>query len=393
MSGERGDVNTETVEDWRKRIVGLCAGYQPRDIFNMDETGIFFRDTTRHTFHVQGDDCPGGKRSKERITVLLCASCTGEKLKPLVIGKSKNPRCFKNIQIDSLPIHYYNNKKAWMTGKIYEDYLMRVNNKMKSQGRKILLFLDNAPSHPELHLSNIKIIFFPPNTTSYTQPMDQGIIQTTKLKFRTRQLNHMIKQMDNQPNASGSDLLKSINILDAIHWISHSYNEVEETTIQKCFIKAGFKFDNNSSVSETACDEVEVVSERNPTLDRVSEEVFGCQFNDLVNSDKNLHTCDPCRVDWDKPVRELLSDINEDNHDYSDQDDSDDEVMVISPTPDCPCSLNEADKYIKQLKIFALERGNSKVLDLVSQLDDEISVMVTKNIRQAKITEFFTSQK
>jgi hypothetical protein len=183
MSGERGDVNVESVEDWKKKLPNLCEGYDQKDIFNMDETDLFFKDTSRKTFHFKGDDCAGGKRSNERITVALCSSFSGEKLKPLVIGKSRAPRCFKNIKTESLPVHYYHNKKAWMNSSIYEDYLKKLNRQMRLQKRNILLFVDNAPSHPEVQLSNVAVKFLPPNTTSYTQPMDQGIIQATKLKF------------------------------------------------------------------------------------------------------------------------------------------------------------------------------------------------------------------
>jgi len=125
MSGERGDVNIKCVDDWKNKLSELCDGYDEKDILNMDETGLFFKDTSRQTFHFKGDDCAGGKRSKERITVLLCASSTGEKFKPLVIGKSKQPRCFKNIKPEQLPVHYYYNKKAWMNSMIYEDYLKK----------------------------------------------------------------------------------------------------------------------------------------------------------------------------------------------------------------------------------------------------------------------------
>lgn len=45
--------------------------------------------------------------------------------------------------------------------------------------KKILLFLENA-----LSLWNLQLKFLPPNTTSKTQPMDMGIIQAMKLKFR-----------------------------------------------------------------------------------------------------------------------------------------------------------------------------------------------------------------
>ena len=108
---------------------------------------------------------------------------TGEKLKPLIIGKSRQPRCFRGIDPAALPVDYKFNKKAWMNTLIFENWVKSVDRKMRRQGRKILLFVDNAPSHPKLRLDNIKLVFLPPNTTSKIQPMDQGIIQAMKLKF------------------------------------------------------------------------------------------------------------------------------------------------------------------------------------------------------------------
>lgn len=188
MSGERGDVNTDTVKDWREKLKLICKGYEPQNIFNMDETGLFFRETTRKTLFVKGDDCAGGKKSKDRITVALCASMCGEKVKPLLITKSRNPRCFKKIKPETLPVSYYFNKKSWMNSGIMEAWLKGLDRKMGRQNRRILLFMDNAPSHPKIELRNIELKFFPANTTSHTQPMDMGIIQTTKLKFRRKQV-------------------------------------------------------------------------------------------------------------------------------------------------------------------------------------------------------------
>jgi hypothetical protein len=79
----------------------------------MDESGLFSRDTSRKTLFVKGDDCAGGKRSKERVTLALCASMTGEKIKPLLIGKSRQPRCFKKIKPETLPVTYRYNKKTF----------------------------------------------------------------------------------------------------------------------------------------------------------------------------------------------------------------------------------------------------------------------------------------
>ena len=62
-----------------------------------------------------------------------------EKLDLLIVGKSKNPRCFKNIK--NLPIIYRNNSTAWMTNEYFEDYLKIINKKMKQQNRNILMFI------------------------------------------------------------------------------------------------------------------------------------------------------------------------------------------------------------------------------------------------------------
>ena len=50
---------------------------------------------------------------------------------------------------------------------------------MIAEDRYVLLFLDNARSHPDIFQEgskNIKLEFFPKNTTSRWQPYDAGII-------------------------------------------------------------------------------------------------------------------------------------------------------------------------------------------------------------------------
>ena len=42
LTVERGDVDTITVDDWKKKLSALCEGYRTEDIFNMDETRLFF---------------------------------------------------------------------------------------------------------------------------------------------------------------------------------------------------------------------------------------------------------------------------------------------------------------------------------------------------------------
>ena len=65
----------------------------------------------------------GRKTQKDRVTISACANASGDMKLPLVlIGKSKNPRCFKHITRDQLPVTYYNQSNAWMNTEIFSEW-------------------------------------------------------------------------------------------------------------------------------------------------------------------------------------------------------------------------------------------------------------------------------
>ncbi|XP_025413818.1 tigger transposable element-derived protein 6-like, partial [Sipha flava] len=151
------------------------ANYAECDIFNADETELFYRVLPDKTMAFKNEICTGEKISKERLTVLLCTNMLGEFERPLFIGKAKRPRAFKKLDINNFPVNWFWNKKAWMTIEIMTEWLMKFDNRMGQNKRKFLLFLDNAAPHPHLKMKNIEIVFFPPNMTSHCQPLDQGV--------------------------------------------------------------------------------------------------------------------------------------------------------------------------------------------------------------------------
>lgn len=127
----------------------------------------------------------GVKTPKNRATLLFTCNATGtEKLTPLFIHYFKNPRALKGIDIDKLPVDYRWSKSAWMQVPIFNDYLTKLNKNMHKQNRNILLLMDNATTHKVINperLSNIKLHYFPPNTTSHLQPCDAGVIRSFKV--------------------------------------------------------------------------------------------------------------------------------------------------------------------------------------------------------------------
>ncbi|CAH1275480.1 TIGD4, partial [Branchiostoma lanceolatum] len=56
--------------------------------------------------------------------------------------------------IDLTLIKASNNKTAWMTSDLFLEWLQTLDRKMHQQYRKVLLFADSAPSHPDIDLEN-----------------------------------------------------------------------------------------------------------------------------------------------------------------------------------------------------------------------------------------------
>lgn len=120
---------------------------------------------------------------------------------------------------------------------------------MKAGNRHILLFVDNAPSHPLIELSNITLKFFPPNMTAAAEPLDQGIIQRFKLRYRRSLMDKLLVNAEHCKSAT--DFTTSITVLDAIRWIRSAWDSVEFSTITKCFHRCGFSISELTVEGET----------------------------------------------------------------------------------------------------------------------------------------------
>ena len=68
-----------------------------------------------------------------------------------------------------------------MNSEIFEEWVCKLERKFCADDRKITLVIDNCPVHPSIsNLTNVQIVFLPPNTTSILQTIDQGVIRSLK---------------------------------------------------------------------------------------------------------------------------------------------------------------------------------------------------------------------
>ena len=183
VHGESGAVNLQMLQAAIPSIQIQISQFSPQNVYNMDETGLFFTKPPSST--ISRKPIEGQKMDKKRITVAITSNADGsDKLPLFFIGKSKKPRCFNKKTGAELGFHYEHNPKAWMTTSLFLTWVEDFNYPVVSRSKRVLLLLDNAPTHKQLLMSNVLLVFPPPNTTSKIQPMDAGIIANFKRNYK-----------------------------------------------------------------------------------------------------------------------------------------------------------------------------------------------------------------
>ncbi|XP_033222773.1 tigger transposable element-derived protein 4-like [Belonocnema kinseyi] len=239
-----------------------------------------------------------------------------EKLKLVVIGKSQKPRCFKKRKVESLPVTYTNNKKAWMTSAVYESWIFDLDKKISNQKRKVLLFVDNCLVHPKIlshELKEIRVVFLPPNITSKLQPMDQGIIKNAKYYYWRSVMRRNLRNLE-----SGKEM-NNVNLLNAIEML---YKVVDETVVEESPPEC-FRYQKLFSVT------------------------YAIEFQNFVNVDSDIITTSyPTDIEMLNSTK-----FQEESNDLSEEEaDSDDDVESS------PNNLSQATDELKILRKYIREQ-------------------------------------
>ena len=245
------DTGSEQMAEWHRTLIMILKKYDPKNVYNTDETGVFFRCLPDKTLEFKDLDCHGGKQKKERITAMVCANMSGTDKRPLLVqGRSARPRCFNNVK--SFPTEYDANKKAWMTSEIFSKWVIKFDKFCQRQQRKCAYIVDNCPAHPKVKgLKNVTLFFLPPNTTSKTQPMDQCVIRSLKHNYRKLVIARHLRAIEKKRE------IEKMTVLDGMHYLQQAWNNVTETTIANCYRKAGFKTIDNTETTDNIETEIE----------------------------------------------------------------------------------------------------------------------------------------
>lgn len=201
------------------------GGYSHEQVFNCDESGLYYKLLPSKTMAAHFEKSAAGRKTqKDRITINACSNVTGTIKLPLqFIGKAKKPRCFKNIDVSSLPDIYNNQSNAWMNCALFSNWFhnhfvpfVQKALKEKNLSPKAILLLDNCSAHPdeeELVSADGQVVasFLPPNVTAMIQPMDQGVLSCIKRRYKKKILEELV--LMDADGKSVKDFLKSIHML------------------------------------------------------------------------------------------------------------------------------------------------------------------------------------
>ena len=98
-------------------LTPLMEVYEPQNIYNADETSLFYKSLSNHTMSFDSEEVHGSTyhQSKDRMSLFLCPYMNGsEKLNPVLIGKAAHPIALKKhgVMFKDLGIEYFWNQKG-----------------------------------------------------------------------------------------------------------------------------------------------------------------------------------------------------------------------------------------------------------------------------------------
>ena len=341
----------------------LLRKYEAENIYNADETGLYWRGLPDRGYSANGE-ASGMKVPKDRITCMVSANMTGtDKLPLLTIGKYGKPRCFPRDQ-SKLPVTYKFSSNSWMTGQIYTNWLQNWDRSLRIAGHKVLLLDDNCTAHRGIDdLTNIEVVFLPPNTTSLIQPMDQGIIKCLKGYYRVKLHERMITELDLDISRKATDVIKTVTLLDAVNLISEAWLEVKPETIANCFRHGGFRTIEQEYVEEPQLDVLEDIS----------------LPSTLTREELEAHI----QIDEDLDVMGVSNDEELVQHARSARCEEEEEVEE-----EIPSDIQVLDA-LKIVRSFAQHNTLNNAILSLREVEKFLSTSVQNKKRQTEITSFF----
>lgn len=206
---EEEKASIESFKNEYKRLIETHK-IRPENVFNMDQTGIWYENPLSRTIDFIGAREVCAKVSgdeKKRLTLFTLINTTGEIFPQLAVFKGvRDGRVKKEVEgYDEWELRSTAQENAWTDGYVILEWIFKIWKPLLThrQGNKLLL-LDSYPLHTDLEskfISNgIYVLYIPTGLTWALQPLDGGFFKVFKDELKKiwsrNQRNSPLKEQD-----------------------------------------------------------------------------------------------------------------------------------------------------------------------------------------------------
>lgn len=174
---------------WIDMMQSTITQYQHEDLFHVDELTMYSDiSPTRISVSPTQQHTKSNTRLK-KTTVLLCCNASGTEKLPLLI-------CGSYLAIIMGKDHMYSHSEdASINDCLFREWLTRLNNRMSSNGRRILLLVhrNRIGSFRNLELCNIRHVFFPDNFPPLLRPLKRDVFHFVKMAYRRKYVHEKVQ--------------------------------------------------------------------------------------------------------------------------------------------------------------------------------------------------------
>lgn len=378
--GEAASVDIHAIEEQLIAVKAIASQFAPSDCYNCDETGLFYKMMPDQSLSTR--QLPGHKVEKNRISIHFCCNADGsDKLPPWFIGKHARPRCFgsANIHLSAFNCVWRHNSKAWMTADIMVEWLQWFAKRV--EGRRVLLLMDNFSAHTKAldivraytPLQNVTIAWLPPNSTSKTQPLDQGIIHTFKTYYRRSWLSYVLDELELHRLP-----LKTMNVLKAIRWSIQAWQAVKPDSIQNCWYHSGL-IERPQAIQVAYIDLDTPRSEVQAYITKLQHQQ---RISTAMAIESFLNPAEEAIQDSPEEITEAIAQF------FDPLPESDSEEEEVLPK----VSYNSAIQALQQLRLFEMQQedGQHEFVDVLDRHEACIKQRQASTRRQTTINSYFT---
>ena len=166
----KGDVTLPTDHAERMReIREITSQYCLKNIWNMDESGLFFLNGPRRSYLTNNENRSetrgaGLQTYKQRVSIVMAVNADGSHSFPVhFIGQSTNPICFLQQRFVYLKQFYYSEQNGWMDNNGFKKWIEIWYREVKERSDgPCLMILNNCGGHElDFSLPGVRFEFLP----------------------------------------------------------------------------------------------------------------------------------------------------------------------------------------------------------------------------------------